>query len=52
MMKKLMTTISQAISRMTIWTKLSKKLVKPISPEIAVRIGWPALMPTWARRPG
>ena len=39
MMKKLMTTISQAISRMAIWTKLSKKLVKPISPEIEVRIG-------------
>ena len=46
MMKKLMTTISQATSRMTIWTKLSKKLAKPISPEIAVRIGWPALTPT------
>ena len=29
-MKKLMTTTSQAISRMTIWMKLSKKLTKPI----------------------
>ena len=46
MMKKLMTTISQAISRMAIWMKLSKKLVKPISPEIEVRIGLPASMPT------
>jgi hypothetical protein len=27
MMKKLMTTISQAISRIAIWMKLSKKLV-------------------------
>ena len=34
MMKKLITTISQAISRIAIWTKFSKKLVKPINPEI------------------
>jgi hypothetical protein len=46
MMKKLMTTISQAISRMAIWMKLSKKLTKPISPEIDWSIGWPAVMPT------
>ena len=46
MMKKLMTTISQAISRMTIWMKLSKKLMKPISPEMESRIGLPASMPT------
>ena len=52
MMKKLMTTISQAISRIAIWMKLSKKLVKPINPEIELRIGWPAVMPTWASRPG
>ena len=52
MMKKLMTTISQATSRMAIWTKLSKKLVKPISPEIEVRIGLPASMPTCASLPG
>ena len=39
-------TISQAISRMTIWTKLSKKLAKPMSPEIEVRMGWPAVTPT------
>jgi hypothetical protein len=42
MMKKLMTTICQAISKMAIWTKLSKKLVKPISPEIELSIGCPA----------
>ena len=35
-MKKLMTTISQAMSRMAIWMKLSKKLTNPISPEIEV----------------
>ncbi len=52
MMKKLMTTISQAISRMAIWMKLSKKLTKPISPEIEVRIGLPASIPTCASRPG
>ena len=50
MTKKLMTTISQAISRMAIWMKLSKKLAKPIRPEIEVRIGLPASMPTWATR--
>ena len=43
MMKKLITTISQAIMRMAIWTKLSKKLVKPINPEIEVRIGLPEI---------
>ena len=52
MMKKLMTTISQAISRMAIWMKLSKKLTKPISPEIEARMGCPEVMPTWASRPG
>ena len=52
MMKKLMTTISQAISRMAIWMKLSKKLTKPINPEIESRIGLPASMPTCASLPG
>ena len=52
MMKKLMTTISQAISRMMIWMKLSKKLTKPIRPEMESRIGLPASMPTCASRPG
>ena len=32
--------------------KLSKKLTKPINPEIEVRIGLPASMPTCAKRPG
>ena len=52
MMKKLMTTIIQATSRMMIWTKFAKKLMKPIMPEIAVRIGLPASMPTWAMLAG
>ena len=50
--KKLMTTISQATSRMTICTRFAKTLVKPIMPEIAVRIGLPASMPTSAILPG
>ena len=52
MMKKLMTTISQATNRMTICTRFAKTLVKPIMPEIAVRIGLPASMPTSAILPG
>ena len=44
--------MSQATKRTAIWTKLEKKLVKPIMPEMAVRIGLPALMPIWARLPG
>ena len=39
MTKKLTMTISQAINRIAIWTKFSKKLVNPISPEMAVRMG-------------
>ena len=31
--------VSQAISRMMIWMKLSKKLTKPIRPEMELRIG-------------
>jgi hypothetical protein len=27
-------------------------LVKPMSPEIELRIGWPAVIRTWASRPG
>ncbi len=41
--------MSQATKRTAIWTKLEKKLVKPIMPEMAVRIGLPALMPIWAK---
>jgi hypothetical protein len=52
MTKKLITTISQASSRITIWMKLSKNATKPVRLEIAVRIGFPASIPTWARRPG
>ena len=50
--KKLMTTISQATSRMTICTRFAKTLVNPIMPEIAVRIGLPASIPTSAILPG
>ena len=52
MMKKLMTTIIQATSRMMICTRFAKTLVKPIIPEIEVRMGLPASMPTWASLPG
>ena len=45
MTKKLMTTISQASSRIAIWMKLSKNATKPVRLEIAARIGWPAVMP-------
>jgi len=50
--KKLMTTISQATSRMMICTRLAKTLVKPIMPEMAVSIGLPASIPTSAILPG
>ena len=52
MMKKLMTTISQATNMIRIWTRFAKTLVKPIMPEIAVRMGLPASMPTSAILPG
>ena len=52
MMKKLMTTIIQATSRMMICTRFAKTLVKPIIPEIEVRMGLPASMPTCASLPG
>ncbi len=52
MTKKLMTTISHATNMMRICTRFAKTLVKPINPEIAVRIGLPASMPTSAILPG
>ena len=50
--KNEISTIAQANSSTVIWMKFSKKLTKPISPEIDCRIGWPASRPTCATRPG